>query len=163
MTYFREVQPFTKNPIVWVAIAGVALSVAVPLSMPIIRDNLSGPLTATFLLPLLFVVWFLVMRLETEVREDGVHLRFRGLWFPKTFAWELIDRAEAVEYRPIRQYGGWGIRRGREGWAWNVYGSRGVRLHLRDGKNFLIGSGESEQLAAAIDERLLAAPRLHAQ
>lgn len=154
MTHFREVQPFTKSPVFWVAIAGVALSIAVPLATPLVRDHLSGPIPVMFLIPAAVLLWFLVMRLETEVREDGVHLLFRALWFPKTFPWDRIERAEAVEYRPIRQYGGWGIRCGRQGWAWNVHGSKAVMLHLRNGKSFLIGSQEAERLAAAIRDRL---------
>lgn len=160
MTYFREVQPFTQNKLAWIVVVGVTLSVVVPLAIPVVRENMSGPLTATFALPLLAVVWFLAMRLETEVRDEGVHLRFRALWLPKTFAWEQIASAEAVTYRPILDYGGWGIRWGRAGRAWNVSGSEGVRLHLTNGKNFLIGSREAERLAAAIRERMSAAPRL---
>jgi hypothetical protein len=103
-------------------------------------------------------LWLFYVRLETEVGDAGVRLRFRALWFPKTFVWNEIRSAEAVSYRPLLQYGGWGIRRGFREWAWNVSGSEGVRLHFRDGSSFLIGSTESGRLAAAVRERLAARP-----
>ena len=111
--------------------------------------------------PVLAIAWLLLVKLETEVCEDGVRLRFHLLWFPKTIPWDRIESAEAVVYRPLVQYGGWGIRRGWGGeWAWNVSGSDGVRLQLRGGKSFLIGSARAERLAAAIRDRLRGGGRL---
>ena len=158
MVYFRETQSFARNPVIWIAVAGTVFVVFGTLSIPEVRQ--SGAVGLAVVAPLLVMAWLLLVRLETEVRDDGVHLRFRLLWFPKLFGWDRVESAEAVEYRPIVQYGGWGIRRGWSGeWAWNVSGSRGVRLHLRDGKRFLIGSDQPDALAAAIKERLGAAPR----
>jgi hypothetical protein len=54
-------------------------------------------------------------------------------------------------YRPIRDYGGWGIRYGRGGKAYNVSGNRGVMLELSDGQKLLIGSQRPEELANAIN------------
>ena len=48
-------------------------------------------------------------------------------------------------------YGGWGIRRGRRGWAYNVSGNRGVLLQLENEKTLLIGSQRPDELAAAIE------------
>lgn len=39
-----------------------------------------------------------------------------------------------------RDYGGWGIRYGRKGKAFNVFGSRGLQLEFTNGKRLLIGS-----------------------
>ena len=45
------------------------------------------------------------------------------------------------QYRPIIDYGGWGIRTGRDGErVLNARGNRGVRLELADGSRLLIGS-----------------------
>ena len=62
-------------------------------------------------------------------------------------------RWEARTYRPILEYGGWGIRytMGR-GWAYNVSGNQGVQLELASGKRILIGSQRAEELARAIGE-----------
>ena len=73
-----------------------------------------------------------------------------------------IVRARAVTYRPIRTFGGWGIRCGAfEGETTSVYsvrGSRGVLLELSGERRiagfrtrrFLVGSAEHERLSAAI-------------
>ena len=155
MVYFRETQSFAKNPALWIAAVVAALVVANALRLSVVRD--SGAVWLAIGIQAAIMLWLLSIRLETEVRPEGLHLRFRALWFPKTLAWSRIERAEAVTYRPIVDYGGWGIRFGwTGGWAWNVHGSQGVRLHLSNGKPFLIGSQEPERLAAAIQERLAA-------
>ncbi len=69
-----------------------------------------------------------------------------------------IVSIEIVEYRPIADYGGWGIRRGRDGErVLNARGNRGVRLTLSDGARLLIGSQKPENLALAIDQARRAA------
>lgn len=89
--------------------------------------------------------------LTTEVRSDGIHIRF----FPfhlsfRKIATEEIRGFEACTYSPIKDYGGWGIRFGRKGKAYNVSGNRGVQLELSNGKHLLIGSQKPEELAEAL-------------
>jgi hypothetical protein len=54
-------------------------------------------------------------------------------------------------YRPIREYGGWGIRIGMAKKAYNVSGNRGVELEFEGGRKLLIGSSKPDQLASAIE------------
>ena len=92
--------------------------------------------------------------LDTEVRDCGTCIRFRPFhrkWV--VFGFESIQKAEASTYSPLKDYGGWGIRYGRKGKAYNVSGNKGVLLTLRDGKNVLIGSKNHEALCLAINER----------
>ena len=70
------------------------------------------------------------------------------------FDFDSIEKAEAHSYSPLRDYGGWGIRYGGKGKAYNVSGNKGVLLMLKDGKNVLIGSQNHEGLCSAINERL---------
>jgi hypothetical protein len=95
-------------------------------------------------------------RLLTEVRHDELYLRYAILLVPvkKHIPYGDIVSAEARSYRPLVDCGGWGIRIGREGRCWTVRGSQGVFLRLSNGDGFLLGSQESEALAAAIRERL---------
>ncbi len=65
-----------------------------------------------------------------------------------------IERSEAVDYQPLRQYGGWGLRGLGSNRAYNVSGSQGVRLQLRNGDVVMIGSQRAAELALAIDARL---------
>lgn len=64
---------------------------------------------------------------------------------------ENVVAAESISYRPLREYGGWGIK----GWsrrkiAYNVRGDRGALLTRADGRTVLIGSQRPDGLAAAI-------------
>ena len=93
--------------------------------------------------------------LSTEVRNDGVYVRFNTLhinWV--VFEFNDIQKAEALTYRPIMEYGGWGIRFGKNGKAYNVSGNKGVLLTLSKGKTILIGSQNHEELSLAITQRL---------
>ena len=90
--------------------------------------------------------------LTTEVRSDGLYIRF----FPfhlsfRRIAAEEIIRYKACAYRPIKDYGGWGMRFGRKGKAYNVTGNRGVKLELSKGEHLLIGSQKPEKLTEALN------------
>jgi hypothetical protein len=98
---------------------------------------------------------FYKMNLTTEVRSDGIYYRFFPfhLSFHKIKLEDLV-RYEVQTYRPVRDYGGWGIRWGRKGKAYNVSGNRGVQLEFSDGKQLLLGSQNPEELAGALDSAL---------
>jgi len=101
---------------------------------------------------LAFPVLFLVANLTVEVHSDGVYYRFFPFhWSFHRISTENLAKREVWTYRPIRDYGGWGIRYGRGSKAYNVSGNRGVMLELSDGQKLLIGSQNPENLADAID------------
>ena len=94
--------------------------------------------------------WLLyIMKLTTKVDSNCLHIVFTPLR-RRDIPLNDIARWEARTYRPIRDYGGWGIKVGRRGWAYNVSGNQGVELELTNGKKLLIGSQRSEELSAAI-------------
>ncbi len=94
---------------------------------------------------------FLTMELVVEVRRDGLYVRFAPFHRrPRVFLWQDIAEFRARRYRPIREFGGWGIRWGRSGRAYNVRGDRGLQLVLRDGRRLLIGSQRAEELEEAM-------------
>lgn len=95
---------------------------------------------------------FLAANLSTQVRDDGLYLRY----FPFHLSFhrlplENMAAVEAVTYSPLRDYGGWGIRYGRGGKAYNPTGNRGVRISYLNGRHILIGSQRPEELARAIE------------
>ena len=101
-----------------------------------------------------FPLFMYTIGLDTQVRESGVFIRFWPFhlkWV--VFGFEGIQKAEASTYSPRKDYGGWGIRYGRKGKAYNVSGNKGVLLTLKNGKNVLIGSKNHEALCLAINER----------
>lgn len=61
-----------------------------------------------------------------------------------------VVRAYSRTYNPLMEYGGWGIRYGLQGRAFNMRGDQGVQLELRSGQRVLIGSQDPDALAEAI-------------
>ncbi len=98
--------------------------------------------------------WLLyAVRLVAEVRDEGLYVRF----FPfrgRTIAFDRIRHCEARTYRPILEYGGWGIRWGLRGKAYNVSGNRGVQLDISGEGRLLIGSQRADELARAIQAKM---------
>ena len=91
--------------------------------------------------------------LKTEVRQDGIRLRFPPLinkW--KQFRKEEIKSYHVRKYNPIFEYGGWGIRATMgKGKAYNVKGNKGMQLVLKNGKGVLIGTQKGNDFQAAMD------------
>ena len=107
------------------------------------------------LLPLLMIT----INLKTLVTGDRIVLRYFPL-HTRTVKLADIDSCVAREYRPMREYGGWGIRFGfGYGMAYNVYGNRGVQLELKGGKHLLIGSQRADELMDVINKARAAVSR----
>jgi len=164
---FKEVQKF-RDLWWWKAlmvVTGLALTVPVALAfLQKIPGGITGfhgtmgppaMLSAAIGLAagILSLMLLYAMRLETSVTPAGVHVRFRPFHFKaKFYPFGEITSAEAVTYRPLLDYGGWGIRYGRNGWAYNVRGNRGVLLKFRDRGNLLIGSMNADEMAGVISK-----------
>jgi hypothetical protein len=156
--FFREVQRF-RQPWLWLLIA-IIFGVTVwgfvqqivlgrPFGQNPAPDTMMMVIALVF--GIAFPVLFLAGNLTVEVRSDGLYYRFFPFhWSFRRISAETLSKHEVHKYRPIRDYGGWGIRYGREGKAYNVSGDRGVMLELSDGSRLLIGSQKPEDLANAI-------------
>lgn len=91
------------------------------------------------------------LRLITEVRQDGLYVRFYPFHLSfRNYPYESINSYKVREYSPLKEYGGWGIRYGMKGMAYNVSGNRGVQLEFKNGKKLLIGSQQPEELVSRI-------------
>jgi len=97
-------------------------------------------------------LWLLYsLRLTTVVDQRGIEV---NLWPVRRRHISLaeIRSVAARDYNPITEYGGWGLRLGLKGWAYNVSGRRGAQLELSKGFPVLIGSQRADELAAAIEQ-----------
>jgi hypothetical protein len=65
-----------------------------------------------------------------------------------------ISEAEIHDFSPLKDFGGYGIRFNREMRAYYLRGSRGVKITAIDGKKYLIGSDQPENLLSVIDSVL---------
>ena len=86
----------------------------------------------------------LVTRQEVAVRWGVFGFRVMRL---KT---EDIGSAEVMEFSPLRDFGGLGIRFGQGMTAYFLRGTRGVVVTTKNSKKYLVGSDNPEQLLAVI-------------
>jgi hypothetical protein len=155
---FRETQQVRE---MWV----IALVVVIALGpwIALLRTITSGGPNVRSRLPSVgFLVIFLVfgvalpsmlfsMNLITEVRTDGVCLKY--VPFHRTFrcfAYSEIATINVRTYRPVAEYGGWGLRSGRAGRAYNVSGDQGLQIVMKTGDRILIGTQQPEALMRTV-------------
>jgi hypothetical protein len=93
-------------------------------------------------------------KLITAVKKESVFIRFVP-FTSKEIPYSQIDHVEARTYKPIKEFGGWGIRWGSGNRkAYNISGDTGVELILKNGKSILIGSQREEELAFSIKRNM---------
>ena len=160
---FREVQAFGPT-LRWLLIVLMALSVVIfaiglwgTITDPQTSDTLAEVLLSmvAMAIPIAAVALIFVTKLETEVRTDALYVRL----YPLHIRYRIFTPQDLTEhyprtYKPIREYGGWGIRCSftGKGRAYNISGNKGVQLVLTNGKKLLIGSQKPDDFAAAIDQ-----------
>tara|TARA_B100000700_G_C14741235_1_gene713100 strand:+ start:311 stop:805 length:495 start_codon:yes stop_codon:yes gene_type:complete len=104
-----------------------------------------------FAIPLLF--YFLELRFF--VTTEGLFFQFFPFHFKEQIIKiEEIKKIQAMKYNPLGDYGGWGIKYGFKGKAYNVRGNLGVKIFLKDGTNILFGSQQHKEFEQALKEML---------
>jgi hypothetical protein len=145
---FQEVQVFPRWPFV-----GMMLITSTILVLGTVGRATPIPAVPASLLGLFGIVGPLALalslRLTTTVTSDTLIIRYRP-FVRRRIALAEIASAEATTYRPLLEYGGWGVRLGFDGWCYNVRGNEGVRVTLKDGRSIMIGSGRASELARAL-------------
>ncbi len=159
MKPFTETQRFTQWWL-WLIIIGVAglhlygLYKQFYLGEPFGDNPTSNEdLVMLGLVPVLLIVLFLFLRLDTKVDAEGVHYRFFSFQINyKLKKWDEIEKAYVRQYKPIYEYGGWGIRGWGKDKARNVSGNMGLQLELKNGDRLLIGTQKGEEMEKAVEE-----------
>jgi hypothetical protein len=150
---FREQQRFTQTWL-WALVAIAAIAACVAVAGEVFVSGGDGDGWVLVLVAIVvgvgIPVLFALARLTVAVHADRIEIRYRPFLI-RTIPLGSVVRAEAITYKPVREYGGWGIK----GWsrrkiAYNVRGDRGVLLTLADGRTVLIGSQRPDDLAAAV-------------
>lgn len=68
----------------------------------------------------------------------------------KMVPFDSIVSLESVRYRPLVEFGGWGVRGARRKQAWTARGDRAVVVGLEDGRRLYVGSDHPKRLEEAI-------------
>lgn len=146
-TEFHEIQR-PPRPLVLILAAMAAATLGLLVAAPI--EPGEAERWPTFLMVVaLGAALFAALRMETRVDADGILVRTLFVW-TRRIRLDEVETAEAVRYRPLRDYGGWGVRIGPRGKAYTMRGTEGVQLTLSGGRRVLIGSERAVALADAI-------------
>ncbi len=155
MHHFKESQKFTQ----WWLWALIIASLVIPLALTFSGLQTSKqPLTMGNILigcsiPAFIIILFASMRLTTLIDSTGIYYRFMPFHLkPRHIEWQEVEKAYIRTYSPIKEYGGWGIRKGlgKTGMAFNVSGSTGLQLELKDGQKILIGTQHPDDVTTLL-------------
>jgi len=106
-------------------------------------------------IPVLIIILFVIMQLRTRIDETGIYYRFFPIHFQVLrIGWDEVEKAYVRQYKPLPEYGGWGIRMGLggKGKAYNISGNWGLQLELKTGKKILIGSQKTDEIVALLEQ-----------
>jgi len=158
---FSEVQKF-RQWWIWIIIVGLVVVNAWALYQQIVMGEPWGnnPASNEALWMSSALIWGIVMlifhtKLETRINERGITVHFFPFHFSKhTYKWETIEKVYVSKYRPLLEFGGWGVRiaPGRKK-AFTVSGNMGLHILLKDGRTRIIGTKRAEAIAFILKER----------
>lgn len=151
---FYEEQKFTQKWLLAIIYVVCVILVGAALLLFIGKKTGIWPPIQMVLCAAFFVVGFKILKLQCKITGDAITYRF----FPFQRRFRIIQRSdilhlEVITYKPISDYGGWGIRIGRNGMAYNVKGDKGVLITLASKKNILIGTSKPEEMASFLKKQ----------
>ena len=146
-TIFYEKQQFRQ---VWIWM--ILILILLILLIPIISGVFGVFLNIILLMIGYCFIWlFYSMKLITEIKKDGIQITFT----PFTnfiIPFNKIRSYKIRKYRPILEYGGWGIRFNRTGRAYTVSGKIGLQIELSNGKEILIGTENPDKILQSLNK-----------
>jgi hypothetical protein len=151
---FYEEQKFTQK---WILVVLCIISGGVfALAVLVLFQKKSGvwPPILMILVVIVFVTAFRSLTLQCKITGDAIAYRF----FPLQGGFKVIRRSvilnlEVVTYKPLSDYGGWGIRMSRKGMAYTVKGDKGLLITLDSQKNILIGTSKPEEMRSFLKQQ----------
>ena len=107
-----------------------------------------GVLIAIWLLMLGLTILFMLMNLNTQIDEVGIWFSFFPLMAnPRLIKWEEVATMEIRTCKPIREFGGWGLRYGAKGLkAYTTSGKYGLEVHTKGGKKIFLGTQKPSEM-----------------
>lgn len=169
--FFSEEQRLTDSPKKWIfvvvyilvmGILGYGMIKQLVLGKPWGENPMSNAgLTLTFSLVGMFMSGMTMLqtrvKLMVYIDKEGIHYRF-----PVFIRKERLIKKEQIagydvrEYRPLKESGGWGLRKraiyrmADKGITYKITGNTGLKLYLTDGRRLLLGTRRPEAMKRAM-------------
>lgn len=104
-------------------------------------------------IPVLLFLLIGTANLKTEITEDEINFQYFPFQFKRhSISWREVESAEVIKYSPIGDYGGWGLRIGPKGKAFNVSGNMGLEMKVKNMKRpLMIGTNKPEELRQVVE------------
>jgi len=131
-----------------VLIIGIVLIVKqLILGEPVGSKPLSNTGVYFFLIFIAGIVFlFLYLRLDTKINNQGISVSYRP-FLKRQHDWNTIESIEIYDYGFV----GYGFRISKHGWIYNVGGSTGLKIHLKSGKHYTVGTQKAEELKSTLE------------
>lgn len=95
---------------------------------------------------LALVLFFLYIELRTEIDHSGIRVRLRPI-AKNVFHWDQIEKVEPITYGFV----GYGLRFSfKYGTVYNIRGTKGIAVSLKEGGRFVIGTQQSKKFMEAV-------------
>jgi hypothetical protein len=158
---FKEQQRFNQIWL-WVLLIGTDVTIIAGILSSFLVKRLDGSHPPSFWslfipgLILLFVnIGLGITRLETLIKKDGIYIRFYPFHRKYiTYQWSNISECFVRTYKPIFEYGGWGLRIGLfgKGGAFSTSGNKGIQLVSKNKSRMLIGTHKPDEIAEILTQ-----------
>jgi hypothetical protein len=97
------------------------------------------------------VIHWMLAGLTVRLYRDDMEMSLgRVPLIRKRVRYEDILDLQSVTYRPLMEFGGWGVRFRGQKKAWTARGNHAVVLHLSDGTQLYVGSDHAHRLEERI-------------
>jgi hypothetical protein len=153
MLFFEEKQMLRSNSIVLLGIPGMVVVFILGL---INLNNGKGEWTGLFIISVMIVLFILLLMLSSlyvRIEKHGIIVRFFPFHIkPKVYLWADIESLEVRKYKPLREFGGWGIKGTKNNRAFNVSGDMGLQITFKSGKKLLVGTAQPQKLEISLLE-----------
>ncbi len=169
--FFSEEQRLLDSPKKWIFVVVFVLVIGI-LGYGMIKQLILGKpwgshpmsnsgLLLTFSVVVLFMDGIAFIQARTKlivyIDKEGIHYRF-----PVFVRKERLIKKEQIagydvrEYHPLKEYGGWGLRKSAiyrmadKGITYKITGNVGLKLYLTDGRRLLLGTLRPEAMKRAM-------------
>ena len=106
-------------------------------------------IAGVWFISIVFGVWIATLAITVKVDPDILSVR---LWPFKSAVVERsgIDKIESVKIDPLRDYGGWGIKGGRDDRLFGFSNGQAVRIHFEGTRKLTVLTDDPDSLIEAV-------------
>jgi hypothetical protein len=154
VAHFQEYEHTQPGTLIRLSIGGGAVALGILAIVLSATGAVEGAIICAVMAVVFVFLLCLFHSLAVRVSRDDVAIAFGIGVVRKSF---IVDDIQSVSGVRNHWYNGWGIRKIRGGWLYNVSGWDAVQIDLTDGRKYRIGTDEPRELLMAIESAVASA------